>query len=387
MKSKIMFSLLVSLMTIISCGNAARQSNVAADEKTDEKAENVAQSVILTDAQVRKLGIVTDKLSKQPFSDLVETNGSLGVLPQDQASVTAVIGANVLSINVYEGQKVSKGQVLAYLRHPDLLNIQSKYMDAYNRLMFTTHEYERQKTLYSQNVGAGRDYQKVRSEYSSLRAEVRNLESQLSLLHINPARIRNGSFYQSVAVVSPINGYVDKIDAKTGQYLDPQNQMFSIINNNHVFADLMVYEKDVAKIKKGQKVLLTAQSLQGQTITARISSVGKTFEPNPKAVHVHALIDNKYNLISGMYIKGRILTGSSMAYSLPLEAIVEEDGKHYIFSRSGNTFTPMEVNIGMEEDGRQEVKLLSPVKDGTMIAQNNAYYLMSEMKKGETGEE
>lgn len=112
MKSKIMFSLLVSLMTIISCGNAARQSNVAADEKTDEKAENVAQSVILTDAQVRKLGIVTDKLSKQPFSDLVETNGSLGVLPQDQASVTAVIGANVLSINVYEGQKVSKGQVL-----------------------------------------------------------------------------------------------------------------------------------------------------------------------------------------------------------------------------------------------------------------------------------
>jgi len=94
---------------------------------------------------------------------------------------------------------------------------------------------------------------------------------------------------------------------------------------------------------------------------------------------------------SGMYITGRISTDNDFSYALPEGAVVKEGGKNYIFSakkeKEGMRFTPVEVIIGQTEDGWDEIKLLSPLKPGTLFAHNGAYYLISEMKKNETGEE
>ncbi len=64
--------------------------------------------------------------------------------------------------------------------------------------------------------------------------------------------------------------------------------MFMIVNTDHIHADLMVLEKDVYKVKKGQKCPLLWSLFRENTLTAKIYSVGKQFEQNPKAVHVHA---------------------------------------------------------------------------------------------------
>lgn len=384
MKSYIYISISILLVVFSSCGNKA---GTPEKQTAENRADTANAEVILSAIQMKKLGIVVDSLQKRLFSDQIETNGELSVLPQDQAAVSTPIGANISSICVYEGQKVEKGQTLAFLSHPDLLNLQTRYIDAYSQLEYTEKEYSRQKVLFNQNAGSGRDYQKIRSDYYSLRGDVRNLEAQLAMLHLRPEAIRRGKLYRNVPLKSPINGYVDRVNAKTGQYVDPQATIFAIINNHHIFADMMVYEKDVTKLRVGQQVLLSVQSLPKQVITAKVFSVGKTFEPNPKAVHVHALVDNKYNLISGMYVKGKIITGRKLVFSLPDEGIIEEDGKQYIFVGRRNKFRPVEVKTGRQQNGWTEITLSSPLSSGELVAQNNAYYLMSEMKKDETGEE
>ncbi|MDD4761242.1 MAG: efflux RND transporter periplasmic adaptor subunit [Bacteroidaceae bacterium] len=383
-KLYIYISISILLLAFSSCGNKA---GTVEKQTAENRPDTTKEEVTLSAIQMKKLGVVVDSLQKHLFSDQIETNGELSVLPQDQAAVSTPIGANISSICVYEGQKVQKGQTLAFLSHPDLLNLQTRYIDACSQLEYTEKEYSRQKDLFNQNAGSGRDYQKIRSDYYSLRGDVRNLEAQLAMLHLRPAVIRRGKLYRNVPLKSPINGYVDRVNAKTGQFVDPQATIFAIINNHHIFADMMVYEKDVTKLRIGQEVLLSIQSLPKQVITAKIFSVGKTFEPNPKAVHVHALIDNKYNLISGMYVKGKIITGRKFVFSLPDEGIIEEDGKQYIFVGRGNKFRPVEVTTGRQENGWTEITLSSPLSSGELVAQNDAYYLMSEMKKDETGEE
>jgi cobalt-zinc-cadmium efflux system membrane fusion protein len=172
--------------------------------------------------------------------------------------------------------------------------------------------------------------------------------------------------------------------------------MFMIVNTDHIHADLMVFEKDIYKVKVGQKVSFTVESVPGNTLTAKIYSVGKQFEQNPKAVHVHAEIDQKEDfLIPGMYINGKIRTGDNQVKALPESAIIEEEGKPYIFmaeahEEDGKTewaFKAIEVRTGITEDGWVEIKLLEPLPEGTKVAWNNAYYLISEMKKGETGDD
>jgi cobalt-zinc-cadmium efflux system membrane fusion protein len=401
MKLKIISKTVMNMKTVIIAvffvlAFASCNQKPAANADKEVSAENIPEggptNALLTSQQFAALGIKVDTLSKQNFSSAVVANGQLEVLPQNEASVTAIIGANVTSIEVFEGKEVKQGQILAYLSHPDLLNLQTRYLNSWNQLQYAEKDFQRQKTLYEGQVGSGKDFQKIQSDFYSLSGEVKNLEAQLKLLKLDPQKISQGTIYEKVPVVSPINGFIEKVDVKTGQYVDPQKQMFEVLNNEHIHADLMVYEKDVYKVKVGQKVAFTIESLSGEILSATIFAVGKSFEQNPKAVHVHAEIENKRGLlISGMYITGRISTGNDYVYALPESAIVNDDGKSFIFisEQDGDNwkFSPLEVITGQQEDGSVEIKLLSQLKKGSLVAMNNAYYLLSEMKKGETGEE
>ena len=388
MKAAIMAGFLILALS------ACNQKPEAATENENqvENNEGGLTSVVLTAQQFNALGMKVDTLSKRNFSSVVVANGQLEVLPQNEASVTTIIGANITSIEVFEGKKVRKGQILAYLSHPDLLNLQTRYLKAWNQLQYADKEYQRQKRLYEEEIGSGKDFQKIQSDFLSLTGEVKNLEAQLKLLKLDPEKIKQGDIVEQVPVISPINGFIEKVNVKTGQYAEPQMQLFEIINNKHIHADLMVFEKDVYKVKEGQNVTFTIESIPGETLSAKIFAVGKSFEPNPKAVHVHAEIENKKGLlIAGMYITGRIATGVDYAFALPEGAIVNEDGKQIIFTAEQDNgswkFEPVEITTGQQEEGFVEIKLLSPLKKGSLVAMNNAYYLLSEMKKGETGEE
>ena len=304
-----------------------------------------------------------------------------------------MLGGNIGSIEVIEGDKVSKNQTLASLSHPNLTKVQTEYVRLYQRMLFLDQEFKRQTRLYDEEVGSGQTYQETKAEYESVKAEVNGYEAQLKQLNLDVEQIRNGDIYSSVPVVSPIDGYIEKVQVQIGQYVEPQTTMFEIVDNEHVHADLMVFEKDVHKVEKGQKISFTIQSVPNQLLTGSIYSVGKQFEQNPRAVHVHAEIDQKESfLIPGMYINGTIHTSENKVFALPEDAIVEDEGKTYLFTAKQQqedgeiewAFNPIEIITGIEENGWVEVKLLEPLEEDIQVAWNNAYYLISEMKKSQT---
>lgn len=362
-------------------------------EHQEETSGLEGQKLHLSQQKFEAMGLKVDSLPTKSLTGLVQANGQLEVPPQNEAAVTAIIGANVTSIKVIEGDKVSKGSVLSYLSHPDLIKLQTDYSNAYNRMNFLEKEYNRQKRLYEAEVASGRKFQETQSEYNSMKGTVNGLESQLRLLRLNMDRLRNGDVYNQVPVVSPIDGYVEKVNIKIGQFVQQQTEMFEIVNTEHVHADLMVFEKDVSKVKEGQTVELNIESLPDLNLSAKIYSVGKTFEESPKAVHVHAEIENKQgNLFPGMYLTGKIATSQNKVTALPEEAIITENGEPYIFTAKKVTeggeekweLSPLKVVTGQEDDGWVEIKLLRPLQSGEEVIWNKAYYLISEIKKGET---
>ncbi|APU70163.1 Co/Zn/Cd efflux system membrane fusion protein [Christiangramia flava JLT2011] len=362
-------------------------------EEGHSEEEGGMRSVHLSELKFNSLGIKVDTLPKKALSGIVEANGQLEVPPQYEATVTAILGGNVTSIKVIEGDKVNKGQVLAYLSHPDLTRIQTDYINAFNRMQFLEDEFNRQKRLYEAEVGSGKTFQQTRSDYQSVKGEVTGYESQIRQLNLSPTQVRNGDLYEKVPVTSPIAGYVEKVKVQVGQYVEPQTGMFMIVDNEHVHADLMVFEKDIYKVKEGQKISFSLESVPDSDLTGKIYSVGKQFEQNPKAVHVHAEIDNKEDyLIPGMYINGKIRTGEAAVPALPEDALIEEEGNPYIFiaekhQEDGKTeweLKPVQVRTGINEDGWVEIKLLEPLPEGALVAYNNAYYLISEMQKSQT---
>ena len=403
MKKHIVHILTLMLMVSAFTGCSTQSADNPAGETPEEHSEAGGEEegdeeermgvVHFSELKFNSLGIKVDTIPTRPLSGVVEANGQLEVPPQHEATVTAILGANVTSIKVIEGDQVKKGHVLAYLSHPNLTRLQTDYIQAYQQLQFLEQENKRQQRLYDEEVGSGKTYQQTRADYQSMRGQVKGYEAQLKQLGLRVNKLQSGDIYEYVPAVSPIDGYVEKVMIQVGQYVDPQTEMFALVNTEHVHADLMVFEKDVYRVKEGQRVIFTVASVPGNTLSAEIYSVGKQFEQNPKAVHVHAEIDKKEDfLIPGMYINGKIHTESESVQALPEAAIIEEEGKPYIFTaeaheEDGQTeweFTPVEIRTGTTDEGWVEINLLEPLPEGTQVAWNNAYYLISEMQKSQT---
>ncbi|MFV8224772.1 efflux RND transporter periplasmic adaptor subunit [Christiangramia aquimixticola] len=372
---------------LASCGENKKQVPEGKNISGEVKA---SKEVMLTQQQFDALDMEIDTLTSRLMSGYIEANGHLEVPPQSEAMVTPVIGGNISSIKVIEGDAVEKGSVLAYLSHPDIVKVQIDYVNTASNLKFLEKDYSRQKRLYDGGVGSGETFQKVESELEGAKAHLKGMEAQLRQLHINPETIKNGDIQQQIPVLSPIKGAVQAVNIKTGQFVQSQTNMFEIINTDDVHVDLMVFEKDVPKVKEGQKVFFSTSAQPGKEMVAEILSISKNFEQDPKALHVHAEIDNRSGqLVPGMYVKGRIAIEDNKTLSFPEAAIAKNGDRFYIFSaeREGEqwSFKPVEITTGVTEDKWTTVNFLEITPEKMKFAFNNAYYLMAEMNKGDGG--
>ncbi len=386
MKFNIYIVLLCGIL--VSCGNSSeteKDSNNQQETKHEDSNE-----IHLSFKQAEALNLKVDTLQTRNMSGFIEANGTLEVPPQNEASITSIVGANVKEIKVIEGEEVKKGQIVAFLSHPNIIELQTRYLEAFNEQEYLQKEYQRQKKLYDAGVGSGMNYQKAEANYKARKGLLSGLAAKLRLLNLNPGKIQQGNIQERVALTSPINGFVQKVEVKTGQYVEPQTNLFEIMNTEHIHADFLVYEKDAHKVKKGQEILFNVQSLGDKELRANIYSVSKAFEKDVNAVHVHAEIkDYKDQLIPGMYIEGRILTEDSRTLALPEEAVVKETDKHIIFKAVKDekewVFTPIQVKPGIKHQNWQSIQLLEEVPNNAEFAYNNAYFILAESKKGEGG--
>lgn len=407
----------IVLLMFSSCGGNAKNK----EEHGDEEGNASEELVLLSKQQREAINLQLGSVEDRNLTSVIKTNGQLEVAPDEKADITAFIGGNVKEIKVFHGERVSKGQVLATLEHPDYISIQEDFAQAASRMEFLKKEYERQKELFEKEVGAGRDFQQVKSEYSSIKTKYNGLMVRLKMMNIDASAVEAGRIFKTIAVKSPISGYVNQVNVKVGSYIDGQTKMFSVSNNNAIHADFLVYEKDINRLKIGQTVTFTVSNRADRELSAKIFAIGKEFQEDARALLVHARIDGApKDLVSGVYVSGSINTDKITAKSLPEEAVVTEGTKSYIFVYDDKAtklaeqeekshdeenkskeekgaerkhaedvwaFRKVEVAIGAVDGKYVEVKPIGELSPNAKVVLNAAYYLLADSKKKETKHE
>ena len=115
------------------------------------------------------------------------------------------------------------------------------------------------------------------TKYFISKVKVKGLSAQIKLININPIKIQKGKIYEKVPLISPIDGYIEKIDVKIGQYVESNKYFINVIDIDKIHADLMVFEKDIDKVKLKQKLSLYIQSSKRKDFTGNIIALGKVF--------------------------------------------------------------------------------------------------------------
>ena len=389
------FILVAALIVITFVGfSFLSQSKAETSESENQEEEIDFQNIPLSEKQVKAVDLKMGEAQEREMDAVLHVNGSLVLRAQDMGNVSSLMGGIVKNVYVKEGQMVSRGQVVATIENTDVVTLQREYYTAYKESEMARLELDRQKTLASAGAGIKKTLQMSEKNYKVAQANLLGTGRQLQQMGISTKEVAKGKFTTVFPLRAPISGTVSDMQASLGSYADMQTPLMKIRNNHAVECDLNVFEKDIAKVKVGDQVLVSLTNQPGVNVSGRVYGMNQYLNKGTKSVAVHVKLDAKRGakLFEGMYVSGQIATGRQLCMTLPDKAIVSADGKQYVFalnqqhSKGGTySFSRHEVTTGVSNNGYTEVALCKHLKKGQKIVTDNAFYLAS--LTGDHGEE
>ncbi len=368
-------------------------------EETSEEEKSTTE-VALTASQYKTVGIETGIVEDRNLNKIIKANGYTTVPPQNSAEVSTLIGGTVKDIFVLEGTFVNKGKVLATIQNLEVIGMQEDYQSAVANVEYLQLEYNRQKTLSDENVNPRKTFQEVKAKLAAEKARAQAAKNRLDALHVN---IKGST--PVVPILSPINGFVGKINIAKGAFANTGVSLFEVVDNSQMHLDLNVYEKDLGSISIGQVIDFVLTNQSNKSIKGKIFGINKSFSNESKTVAVHAKIDpaDAKGLIPGMYVSANINIVNATVPALPKDAVVRNADKYFVFiQEEGHAeekhdhkegekeeaheeevhFKAVEVIPGTTDLGFTEVKFVNDIPANAKIVTKGAFYLLSAMKGG-----
>lgn len=383
-KNRFLKSALITLLfiSLVSCKGKSDTGN----QKVEVLAEDIVE---LREDQIKLANIETGSIEMRSISGSLKVNGKVDVAPQNLATVCMPMGGFVKSTSLMPGETVRKGQTLAILENQEFIDIQQSYLEAKSKLIFAKAEYDRHSELFKEDVYSQKNLEQVTVDYKSLKAQVNALRQKLTLIGINPDKLDEDNISRSVAVVSPISGYVKAVNVNVGKYVSSSDILFEIVNSNKLFLELTLFEKDVDKVAVGQKIHFFINNETDQH-EAVIYQTGKLINDD-KTYKVYASVKGFCkNVLPGMYVTALIEASNNKVAAVPSDAIVSFDDKDYIFvfeknkEENGNPFAEyrmIEVQKGVTDGNYTEINLPGNFDiRTTKVVTKGAYNLLSAKK-------
>lgn len=369
-------------------------------EQQDHREETQTMAS-LTEEQISAVGIILGNIEMKELTSTIKANGLLRVPNNNKAAVTSLYGGIIKTLPIQVGSFVKKGQVIATIANPEFIQLQEDYLTVNSRMGYAEQEYRRQKELFDNDAGAKKNLQSADAELKTLRTRKASLLRQLQMMGINPGKVNNGSMRSGLTITAPISGTISSISSQIGSYVDVSAPVAEIIDNNSIHLDLQVFEKDLPKMKVGQVVHFKLTNNPQTEYDAEIYSIGSSFENDSKTISVHANVTgNKAGLIDGMNITGIVSLDKTVTPAIPDEAIVEADGKFYVFVQSGKktdetageshekqksnhpktiTFEKVEVVKGSSDMGYTAITSVQNIAPDAKIAVKGAFFINAKL--------
>lgn len=372
---------LIFLILIISQASCVQKAPI---EEPPATAVSPSE-VILTSEQQTAIGLILDTILFRNLSTTLKVNGKVEVPPQNKAQVNILTGGIVKTIDIREGEFVQSGQTLATMENLEFIQLQQDYLTGQANLAYLKTEYDRQRELQKDNINASKTLQQAESNYNLQLTALKGLAQKLRFYNIDPDKLTNETIHNSFTVLAPISGHITFIGIAMGQYVDPNTTIFQIVDNRYLHLDLTIFEPDIHKIRNGLRLTFSDANDASHIHTAEIFSINKAFEPNQQVLIAHAkILHDMETLLPGMFIEARINIDQENSATLPDEAIVSNGNDHFIFvAGDENKFTQVQVRIGTSDMGYTEIIPLEPLVKGQKVVVKGAYYLFSQLTKGE----
>lgn len=329
-------------------------------------AEISGDTVRLTSEQRSHVTLAFAKATKEERATALRVTGMVHVPPQYAFSITNPYGGTVTNLTVLPGSSVKKGQTLLALENPEFIRLQQDYLATGAQLEAAELEYSRQSRLATDSINARKRLEVASAEVQTLRARHKALSEQLALVHINARSLTVNAISRSVKIPAPISGFVTAVHVNNGAFASPNTVIVDLVDPSHMHIELTVFERDIQKLRVDQKVSLILTDAPHQEREAYIHLIGKGVRPDRTvAVHAH-LRKPDPTIVPGTTLTALVRSEPRMSWVVPENAVVQFEGKSWVFTGSPIACVRRSVQVGTIERGTIEI-----IGDPTWIATEN----------------
>jgi cobalt-zinc-cadmium efflux system membrane fusion protein len=370
---KNIYILFFLVTTLMSCSSDPK---VESENLTTEI--NASTKVNLTKEQAVLAQLVIEPIKLGKMKGSVHLNGVVDVPPTGIASVSIPMGGYVQDISLIPGTFVKKGQVLATVKDPAYVQLQENYLATKAKLSYLQQDLDRQKSLLIQEAVSKKAFQQVQVEFNANTIQLKALSEQLKLINIQPELLSTENMTSLVKLISPISGYITKVNINRGKYVTPSDILLEIMDPNDIHAAITIYEKDIANFRVGMKGTVSLTQDPSRTYPVTILAVSQNINEDKTGL-LHCHFDQvPKNVLPGMFLTADLIVESQEAILIPIGAVQRFQGKDYIFFQNApNEFEAIAIEINQSNKDFISVNKLN-AKDwvGKQVVTKNGFSLL-----------
>jgi RND family efflux transporter MFP subunit len=283
--------------------------------------------------------------------------------PEEQANVRAEVGGTVLQTYAEQGQRVSKGQVLARIDDAALreteLSARAAVTTAQNTVDLNKRQLDRNDALLKAGAIAERDLELVRNQYSAAEAQLANAKAQLA----------NAEKQLSKATITaPFTGIVSARQVSAGDVVQPGGALYTIVNPSSMRLEASVPADQLSAIHVGSPVDFTVSGYPNRAFTGRITNINPVADPTTRQVRIIVSLPNAGGvLVGGLFADGNVASEVRTAPVVPLAAVDERGLKPFVMRIKNGVVDKAEVELGIRDAATETVEVRSGVQPGDTI--------------------
>ncbi len=296
----------------------------------------------------------------------LRTNLSLTgtLMPLNQTTVKSKVAAEVRQITVQEGDKVTRGQIIAQLDVADLkarlASQQATLDEARARLALAEKNRATNQALLNQNFISQNAYDGIASSADVGQASVRAAEAQWQIAR---------RAMDDAVVRSPMDGIISKRFVQPGEKINFDAPLAAIVSLNKMELEAPVPANEIPRVKPGQVVEFNVDGFNGRAFVGKVARINPSAENGSRSIMVYVSVDNADNVLKGgMFAKGTITLEKSVAVSVaPLSALHEEKNQTVVHQIVDGKVVAQAVSLGVRNEDEGIVEIKSGVGVGAVV--------------------
>ncbi len=248
----------------------------------------------------------------------------------------------------------------------------------------------REEKVLGGGLLASKELQSAKAEVTAAELELRAVADTIRVLGASP-----GGSGDTIAITSPISGRVVSRSVNLGEMAGPSSTLFTVMNLSDVWVEANVYEKDLAKIRKGQIAEIRVNTYPDKVFSGRVTHIGDVLDADSRTATIRCAVSNSMGLLKPeMFASLNIVTAKrGGAVLISRTAVLDEGGKKIVFTpcmdcpedvKSGTNacgaYDKMTVELGPAHGNKVEV--LSGLEPGVLVVTEGAYQLKTALGSG-----